>query len=324
MTGPEQPVRDECDISVVIAVLNGAAILPTQLAALEQQDFEGTWEVLICDNGSTDDLERVVGLWSRRLPGLRLVDASGEPGAGYAKRAGIEAAKSDLVALCDADDLVCPGWLGEVYRGLQTHALVTGPLAHVAFNDVVEHRVDTCFRTARFTTQPGHRHGVPYAAGGNCGLRRADLPAGFAADYLVGSDGGTSWRALRSGHSVGWVPAAKLLVRERPSGRKSARRLISAGVACMKQDREFADLFSRRPTFPFRPIGWCLLHAVGAVIGRNRTAWSGVFFRTLGRVIEFALPGWWFSAERRRIARGGRACGVASVSQTSQAHVTDG
>src|ERR1017187_2065077 len=41
-------------VSVIIPCLNAAETLGEQLAAVEGQRWEGTWEVLVADNGSVD------------------------------------------------------------------------------------------------------------------------------------------------------------------------------------------------------------------------------------------------------------------------------
>ena len=68
---PAQPV-----VTVVIPVLNGETWLPEQLAGLEAQDYEGDWEVLAVDNGSTDGSAALLRSWEDRLP-LRVVAALG-------------------------------------------------------------------------------------------------------------------------------------------------------------------------------------------------------------------------------------------------------
>src|SRR5688500_9296124 len=97
--------------SVVVPVRDGAATIGEQLAALAQQDFPGSWEVVVADNGSRDGTADVVRSFRDRLPGLRLVDASARPGASHARNAGAAAATGEVLAFCDADDVVDPGWL---------------------------------------------------------------------------------------------------------------------------------------------------------------------------------------------------------------------
>ena len=42
-------------LSVVMPAFNEAAHIADQLAALAAQEYLGDWEVLVADNGSTDD-----------------------------------------------------------------------------------------------------------------------------------------------------------------------------------------------------------------------------------------------------------------------------
>ena len=63
-------------VSVVVPVRNGAATIALQFEALADQDYDGPWEVVVSDNGSTDATRSVVDEWSAKLPGLRVVDSS--------------------------------------------------------------------------------------------------------------------------------------------------------------------------------------------------------------------------------------------------------
>jgi glycosyltransferase involved in cell wall biosynthesis len=65
------------DVSVVTAVYNNAATLPAQLEALANQEFAGTWELIIVDNGSSDRSVEVIQEWSGRLPSVRLLQLPG-------------------------------------------------------------------------------------------------------------------------------------------------------------------------------------------------------------------------------------------------------
>lgn len=151
-------------ISVIIPVFNGEPFLSEQLDALAAQDFAEPWELIICDNGSTDGTRALA--MSRRgsfpVP-LRILDASAERGVNFARNAGILAARAEKIAFCDADDRVFPTWLRAAFDGLDTHEVVQGPL-HV-------------MRTARDSNPPVLRHAIAErtAACGNLGIRRETL-----------------------------------------------------------------------------------------------------------------------------------------------------
>ncbi len=67
-------------LSVVIPCLNAAATIGVQLEALARQHWDQEWEVVVADNGSTDDSRDIIESYRDRLPNLRIVDASARRG----------------------------------------------------------------------------------------------------------------------------------------------------------------------------------------------------------------------------------------------------
>ncbi len=94
-------------LSVVIPVRDDAPALRRCLAALDAQTTPA-WEVVVVDNGSTDDSAAVA-----RERGARVVP---EPVRGIpaAAATGYDAARGDVVVRCDADTVPPPGFLARV------------------------------------------------------------------------------------------------------------------------------------------------------------------------------------------------------------------
>jgi hypothetical protein len=115
-----QPKIREADestlISVVIPVHNGARFLPEAIGSVLAQDHEPL-ELIVVDDGSTDDLERVVADLPVEVTYLR----QSQQGPAAARNAGIRAARGDIVAFLDVDDLWPPGVLRELLRGIVAH-----------------------------------------------------------------------------------------------------------------------------------------------------------------------------------------------------------
>jgi glycosyltransferase involved in cell wall biosynthesis len=90
----------DVDPEIILPCLDEADALPLVLAALP-----AGWPVLVVDNGSTDGTAAVA-----RALGARVVS---EPRRGYgaAVHAGLEAARSELVAVLDGDGSIDPGVL---------------------------------------------------------------------------------------------------------------------------------------------------------------------------------------------------------------------
>ena len=80
------------------------------------------------DNGSTDGTAALVRDHAARNPRVRLVDATERRGPSYTRNVGFEAAAAELIAACDADDVIAPGWVRAMGDALRVHPCVTGPL----------------------------------------------------------------------------------------------------------------------------------------------------------------------------------------------------
>ncbi len=55
-------------VSVIIATYNRAAYLRLCLAALAAQDYRGSWEIVVADDGSTDETPQVIAEATKRRP----------------------------------------------------------------------------------------------------------------------------------------------------------------------------------------------------------------------------------------------------------------
>jgi glycosyltransferase involved in cell wall biosynthesis len=109
------------DISVVVCTRNRAAQLGPALASLDHLTFGGSWDVVIVDNGSTDDTPEVIRSFAARFsrPVTALVEP--KPGLGAARNAGLDAARGTIVAFTDDDCYPQPDWLRWIAWLFQKH-----------------------------------------------------------------------------------------------------------------------------------------------------------------------------------------------------------
>ena len=121
--------------SVIIPVYNGANYITQQLDALAAQTGNPSFEVLVCDNGSTDDTRAVVESYNASYP-LRVVDASQRAGASHARNMGAVQAMGDVLIFCDGDDLVEPDWVASHLhvQNLYSPVIASGSLLHDRVN----------------------------------------------------------------------------------------------------------------------------------------------------------------------------------------------
>jgi glycosyltransferase involved in cell wall biosynthesis len=122
-------------LSIIIPCFNASQAIPAQLEALAGQQWSEPWEVIVADNGSTDQSLAIVERYRGLLPNLRVVDASGRRGAAHARNQGAKVAGGESVAFCDADDVVAPGWLAAIGEALSRYDFVASRFDTEKLND---------------------------------------------------------------------------------------------------------------------------------------------------------------------------------------------
>ena len=116
--------------SVIIPTLNSAPTLAIQLDSLLRQDYEGAFEILVIDNGSTDEtrelLEDYYPRFAFRQVNLRYFISDRERNVCYARNVGIRYANSEKLLFCDADDMLSNNWVSQGIESLKEHQVVSG------------------------------------------------------------------------------------------------------------------------------------------------------------------------------------------------------
>ncbi|MDP9051305.1 MAG: glycosyltransferase family 2 protein [Acidobacteriota bacterium] len=104
-------------VDVIIPTFNAARYLPSALESVISQTFDD-WQILLVDDGSTDNTVEVVGRFQDRLgPKLKYIKQE-NGGVSSARNAAIRASSSEFIALLDADDVWLPCRLSESLKAL--------------------------------------------------------------------------------------------------------------------------------------------------------------------------------------------------------------
>lgn len=259
------------DISVVIAVRNGLPWIADQLDALCRQDFGGSWELLVSDNGSSDGTQARVASYIGKLP-LRLVDSGHQPGTGPARNAGARATTGALLAFCDADDVVAPGWLSAIARGLQDADAVGGHVEEDLLNDP---QVVAWRPAATPGALPVPFGFLPAPFGCNCGIRSDVFRSlgGFdeAWGAVAAEDTDLFWRAQIAGHTLAYAPKAIVHYRHRRGLPALMRQYRSYGVSSARLVQRYAAQLPRESSRDeAKTVAWLVVHAADLLRGAAR------------------------------------------------------
>jgi glycosyltransferase involved in cell wall biosynthesis len=269
-------------ISVVIPAYNAAASLPAQLDALASQTYRGEWEVIVADNGSTDETSALASAALGRVPDLRVVDASSRRGASHARNVGVRAARGEFVLFCDADDVVAHTWLEAMAAAIRSCDVVGGAVDEAVLN-----------RPGNVSPTPGDRlwqkDFLPSAIGTNCGVRTRILHelGGFNESYLSCNDVEFFWRLQLAGHRVCFVRDAVVHHRDRAGIPALARQAWRFGRGDAQLYRDFRH--RGMPRSPIRQAvkAWVTLFLLAPWYWANRGRrrhWVSAVARRVGRV----------------------------------------
>jgi GT2 family glycosyltransferase len=275
---------DELDLSVVIPCLNAAAQLPRQLEAIAQQQWRGTWEVVIADNGSTDDTRRVAESFATKVPRLRVVDASFRRGRHHACNVGARHSAGRSIVFADADDLVGPGYLEAMARGLQTASVVAARLDHTLDPEWMR-GVGSAVQTDALQNGLGF---LPFGAGASLGFRKAvfDELGGFREHATFCEDVDLCWRAQLAGYEIAFVPDAVIRYRSRPTLAKMYQQHRNYARRWPLLYREFRSAGMKRRSAREALSDWAaIVRAVPRLRSRTEAArWVRRAGRSVGRL----------------------------------------
>lgn len=213
------------EISVIIPCYNTAATIGLQLQALAVQQWTGPWEIIVSDNGSTDESLAVVKRYESRFSSLRIVNASDRRGAAYARNVAAKAARGEALLFCDADDEVAPGWLVAMGEALAHYDFVGGPLDVEKLNPAWLVKALGCPGKGGLTRLP-FRPDMYIASGCCLGVKRAvhESVGGFNESWQFLEEADYCIRVQLTGVPLKFVPEAVVYYRRPHSALAIYRR----------------------------------------------------------------------------------------------------
>jgi glycosyltransferase involved in cell wall biosynthesis len=277
---PKAGNADTLDVSVVIPARNAGATIAAQLGALANQEFAGTWEVIVADNGSTDDTVQVVEGYRDRLPLLKVVEASQRAGSSHARNQGAVAAVGRLLCFCDADDVVAPGWLASLASCSELYDIVGGRLEMDSLNSASARS----WRPTPQAARPGAS--ITFAPSGNMAITAALFRelGGFDVEYMKSHDVEFGHRARSLGYSIGFCAAAVVAYRLRSDLPGLAMQGFRGGRA-RAQSCADGQVAQRAWTSTLQDWWWLVIRIPTLVSQSRRGIWVRRAAEAVGRFV---------------------------------------
>ncbi len=291
-------------LSVVIPTHDRRETLALCLRALQEQDGRGSFEVVVVDDGSTDDTaDFLTGAAAREPHRLRFLRQLNS-GPAVARNAGVALARAPIVLLLDDDILARPGLLREHLDWHRQHPdSRMALLGHVAWSDEVEvspfmRFIDNGTQFGYEQIRDGDRVDFRYAYACNLSLKREVLlrqPFDARFPWAAYEDIELGYRLEREGLELYYHQRAAASHYRTVTVEQFLRRTERAGVSLRLLHRIHPELRDLLPA-PRRCRMKRLLRYLVAHVGRP-----------LGpRVAEAMARGHWRAAILDELARGYR------------------
>lgn len=131
-------------VSVLILAHNYGRFLPDAIDSLLSQDYAGELELIVVDDGSTDNTLEVASAYIERSPAVSYIHQENQGVAGAANT-GLAAATGDLIAFHSADDVALPGKIRRQAEILQERPEVGLVYGDMAVTDAALNVIDPSF-----------------------------------------------------------------------------------------------------------------------------------------------------------------------------------
>jgi glycosyltransferase involved in cell wall biosynthesis len=174
------------NVSIILPTYNRAKFLPQAFESIRSQQFSD-WELIVVDDGSTDNTRELVAELCRGWPQRVCYVYQENQGAYGARNIGLDLAAGENIAFFDSDDVWLPEYLSELVKGLRANPEVDWAYCACRVIDLTSQRV-----VAESTFAPG-----------GCPKPFLSLRTRVSGDFHIMQDPNTAACALESGLYAG-------------------------------------------------------------------------------------------------------------------------
>lgn len=117
-------IMDNIDVSIIIPVYNCEGYIGKTLDSVINQDFDKIYEIIVIDDGSTDNSLQVINSKLKDCGVRYKVIHQENGGVSVARNHGIDVSSGEYLVFVDGDDYVLPNHLSELYSGARDFSLI--------------------------------------------------------------------------------------------------------------------------------------------------------------------------------------------------------
>lgn len=256
-------------VAVSITNFNGRATLPPTLASVFAQDYAHITEVMLADDGSTDES---IAFVQAQFPMVRILRGPRNRGPNSVRNMGLVATTAELVLVMDNDIVLQPDYVARTVAAFAAEPEAGAVSGQIRFHDQPERvqyqgGVDIHYAGAAVQVQPAGRErmqaGAVSAGAMLVDRAKAARVGGFDEDFRFGwEDGDFTFRLALAGFANFVVPGAVCFHLKQKRGTRWLRYQIRNRWWFMLKNFDGRTLLLAAPAILFYQgcvALWCLL-----------------------------------------------------------------
>ncbi|MFA6005266.1 MAG: glycosyltransferase family A protein [Patescibacteria group bacterium] len=228
------------EITYVIIAHNEESTVSNAIRSVESQKGIKDYEILVVDDGSTDNTAGVVKTLQKDKKSIKLLSLSSNKGRGYARQKGIDLALGKHIAFVDSDIILPPHWAETCLEDLKQHDIVGG----IAIPDG-----DVSFVYKKFELVPKKATHTTAITGSNCMAKKEVFSKLGFKNVSDGEDVDFSWRAEKLGLKLYSISTLIVAHEENKSFVQSLEWLFQSGIGSTRLLIKFRNI--RKPDIAF-------------------------------------------------------------------------
>ncbi|GAB5415409.1 MAG: hypothetical protein Cons2KO_30120 [Congregibacter sp.] len=218
-------------LSLVVCTRNRARQLQAALASLDALVFDKPWELIIVDNGSTDETPEILGAFAAESQQTVVLEHEPKPGLSKARNRGLSKARGELVAFTDDDCYPNSDYLQRLFFCFSGHDVAFAG-GRVLLFDEKDLQITIQELNEGVSFQPGSFFKAGVVHGANMAFRRSvlldlrgfDERLGAGARFKAAEDTDAMIRCSLAGYSGVYDPT---IVVQHHHGRRSTEEADS-------------------------------------------------------------------------------------------------
>lgn len=240
-------------VSVIVPVYNDPIGISTLFSCLANQTYPSNFfEVIVCDNGSSDNTREIVIENLHKIRNLSLVVEKDTQSSYAARNKAIKNSSGEIIAFTDSDCLPSPSWIENGVKSILLGADLVG--GHITVTTEPEFNIWSYLDSSRKLNQRSYVEDASFAATANLFVKKEKIivHGDFNSNLISGGDYEFGRRLVSNGCKLVYCRNSEIKHPARSSFKEILKK--TKRVAVGQKELEKLGLLEHAKLFNFKSI----------------------------------------------------------------------